>query len=319
MTPQANPVASDRVAIVMTLVPYVIEHGPTKVEDAARLFGVTPKVMREMVENLNVIGLPGGMDNELFSIDWDAFDEQDEIVLVNVVAFERAPRLTSREAAALLAGLQYAQAVPAVASQGVVAGLLTKLARGAGAAPGQLVLAPDPVDDVRATVSDALVRGRAVSFTYRPIDGDAMTRTVDPIRILAIDAQWYLRGWCHLREAVRTFHLERVSDLEVTDTPAGEHDDQETALFSGSGGEVLARIRYAEHVAPLLGPYLDNAEVETGTDDASRSVATLHLSDPRALKRLATRRGGAVEVLEPTEARDAAVEWANAGLAQYRR
>jgi len=316
MSAQANPVASDRVAIVMTLVPYIIEHGPTKVEDAARLFGVTPAVMREMVENLNVIGLPGGMDNELFSIDWDAFDEQDEIVLVNVVAFERAPRLTSREAAALLAGLQYAQAVPVVAEQGVVSGLIAKLSRGAGAPPGELVLAPDPVDDVRATVSDALTRGRAVSFTYRPVDGEAMTRTVDPIRILASDAQWYLRGWCHLRRAVRTFHLERVSDLVVTDIPAGTHDDHETALFSGSRGEVAVRIRYANDLAPLLGQYLDQAEIESGPDE---SVATLHVADPRALKRLATRRGGGVEVIEPADARIAAAEWAKAGLARYGR
>ncbi len=316
-TPRSNPVASDRVAIVMTLVPYVIEHGPTKVEDAARLFGVTPAVMREMVENLNVIGLPGGMDNELFSIDWDAFDERDEIVLVNVVAFERAPRLTSREAAALLAGLQYAQALPAVAEQGVVAGLLAKLARGAGAVPGEIVLAPDPVDDVRATVSEALTRGRAVSFAYRPIDGEAMTRTVDPIRILAIDAEWYLRGWCHLRRAVRTFHLERVSELEVTDIQAGHHDDQETELFAGPRGEVVARIRFADHVAPLLGQYLDHAEVERTPDAAGRSIATLHVSDPRALRRLAARRGGAVEVLEPAAAREATARWAAAALARY--
>lgn len=313
-----NPVAADRVAIVMTLVPYVIEHGPTKVEDAARLFGVTPVVMREMVENLNVIGLPGGMDNELFSIDWDAFDEQDEIVLVNVVAFERAPRLSSREAAALLAGLQYAQAVPAVAEQGVVSGLLAKLSRGAGTTPGELVLAPDPVDDVRATVSHAMTRGRALSFTYRPIDAPEMTRTVDPIRILAIDAQWYLRGWCHLRKAVRTFHLERVSDLVVTDIPAAQHEDHETGLFAGPSGEVVARIAYADHVAPLLGQYLDHAEVAKSPDDPDRSVATLHVGDPRALKRLATRRGGAVEVLEPAEAREAAAEWAAAGLDRYR-
>ncbi|MFT4219733.1 MAG: WYL domain-containing protein [Microbacterium sp.] len=310
-----NPVAADRVAIVMTLVPYVVEHGPTKVEDAARLFGVTPAVMREMVENLNVIGLPGGMDNELFSIDWDAFDENDEIVLVNVVAFERAPRLTSREAAALLAGLQYAQAVPVVAQQGVVAELIAKLARGAGAAPGELVLAPDPVDDVRATVSDALTRGRAVSFTYRPLDGGEMVRTVDPIRILSSDAQWYLRGWCHLRRAVRTFHLERVSELVVTDIVAGAHDDHETALFAGPSGEVVARIRYPDHAAPLVGQYLDNAQVET--DGQGFSVATIHVGDPRALRRLAARRGGVVEVVEPDEARAAAAEWAAAALARY--
>lgn len=306
--------ATDRVSIVMTLVPYVIEHGPTSVTDAARLFDVPPETMREMVENLSVIGLPGGMANDLFDIDWDAFDERDEIHLVNVVAFERAPRFTSREAAALLAGLQYAQAVPAVARQGIVAGLIAKLSRGAADAPAELVLAPDPVDEVRATVSDALDRGVAVEFTYTRPDGEPTTRTVDPIRILAIDGQWYLRGWCHLREATRTFHLDRVSDLVVTDVPAGDHDDAETALLSGPGGEVAVRIRFHNHVGPLLGQYLDHAEVTAGDEE---STATVFVADARSLKRLAARRGGAVVIESPPQAREAAVSWAAAGLAQY--
>lgn len=306
--------ATDRVAIVMTLVPYVIEHGPVAVAEAAREFDVTPDEMRAMVGNLSVIGLPGGMDHELFDLDWEAFEERDEIELTNIVAFERAPRLTAREAAALLAGLQLAQALPAVAEQGVVAGLIAKLARGASTAPGELVVAVDPIDDVRRTVSSALERGVALTFSYRKLDGEATTRTVDPVRILVSDDQWYLRGWCHLREDIRTFHLDRVSDLELTDIPAASHDDAETSVYSGAGAEVAVRIRYPNHIGPLLGQYLDHASIEAG-DDAS--TATLHVADPRSLKRLAARRGGSVIIEEPADARRAAAEWAAAGLARY--
>jgi len=170
------------------------------------------------------------------------------------------------------------------------------------------------VDEVRTTVSDALDSGVAVRFTYTRPDGDPIPRTVDPIRILAIDGQWYLRGWCHLRQAVRTFHLDRVSDLVVTDIPAGNHDDVETSLLSGPGGEVAVRIRFQNHVAPLLGQYLDHAEVESGDAESS---ATVYVADTRSLRRLAARRGGAVVVESPPQAREAAVAWAAAGLAQY--
>ncbi|MGC5223021.1 helix-turn-helix transcriptional regulator [Micromonospora sp. DT81.3] len=308
---------SDRVSIVMTLVPYLIEKGPVPVAKAAADFDVSPQVMRKMAEGLTLIGLPSGMDNDLFGIDWDLLDEHDELALDldHIVAFERAPRLTSREAAALLAGLQLAQSLPGVASRGVVAGLIAKLARGAGAPPAELVLTADPVDEVREAVMDALDRGVAVSFTYRrPDAASATTRTVDPVRVLINDAQWYLRGWCHMRQDIRTFHLDRVSDLVVTDIPSGRHDDPETQVFSGDGGDLEIRVTYPNHLAPLLGQYLDHAVVEQG---AGRSSATLRVADEQALKRLAARRGGAVVIEEPEAARVAAVEWAEAGLAQY--
>lgn len=307
--------ALDRVGVVMALVPYLQQHGATSVDVAAERFDVAPALMREIVENLNVIGLPGGMDHELFGIDWDAFDERDEIVLVNVVAFERAPRLTSREAAALLAGLQYLQAaVPSMAGRDVVAGLLAKLARGASDAPGEVAVAVDPVDDVRATVAEALDRGVAVSFRYRSIDGDVTERTVDPIRLLSSESQWYLRAWCHLRRDIRTFHLERASDLVATDIPAAEHEDDETSLLPGRGGDVRVHVRFPTSATPLLGQYLEHADVHI---DGESATAVVYVADPRALTRLAARRGGEVEILDPPAARGAAADWARTALAQY--
>ena len=84
--------ASDRVSIVMTLVPYLIEKGPVPVAQAAADFDVSPEVMRKMAESLTLIGLPSGMDNDLFGIDWDLLDEHDELALDldHIVAFERA-------------------------------------------------------------------------------------------------------------------------------------------------------------------------------------------------------------------------------------
>ena len=100
----------------------------------------------------------------------------------------------------------------------------------------------------------------------------------------------------------------------VTDIPSGQHDDPETQVFSGDGGDLEIRVTYPTHLTPLLGQYLDHAVVEEGGE---RSSAVLRVADEQALKRLAARRGGAVVIEEPEAARAAAVEWAEAGLAQY--
>ena len=320
MTARRPLVATDRAALMLQLVPYLVGKGEVSLAEAAAEFDVTPEQMRSMVEKLTVIGLPGErgywqMANDLFDIDWDLLDEQDLIVITNSVALERSPKLTAREAAALLAGLQLARSIPGVGDTDLSAGLLAKLSRGASATPAEVILAPEPVDAVRDLVAEALRQRVAVSFTYKAPDAAPTTRTVDPVKVHIASGQWYLQGWCHLREAMRTFHLDRVSALELTAIPITHAGEPAPDWFATPAGDVVARVRFPASMAPLLGDYLERAALET-TD--GMSIATMRVADELSLRRLAARRAGIVEVLEPPAARRAVAEWAEAGLAQYR-
>ncbi|MCM3780316.1 helix-turn-helix transcriptional regulator [Microbacterium hydrocarbonoxydans] len=320
MSAQAKPLlAADRVRVYLTLVPYLLEHGQVSLQEAATEFGVTPNEMRQMVEKLTVIGLPGDsgywqQPQEMFDINWDLLDEEDVIEITNDVALRRVPRFTAREAAALLAGLQMVAAVPAVSDSGLVTGLISKLSRGAADAPAEVVVAPSAVDEVRRVVSQGVRDGVAVSFTYQAPDAAPTTRTVDPVQVLITNAQWYLQGWCHMRKAMRTFHLDRVSDARLTDIPITHAGDHVPEAFAAAADEGEVRVRIPERIAPLLRGFLTGDEVE-----AKDGVVTarLHLADPRGIKRLAARFGGVMEVIEPGVARTAAREWAAAGLALY--
>jgi len=312
-------IATDRAALILQLVPYLIAKGEVSITEAADEFEVTDAQMRTMVQTLTVIGRPGDggywqMPNDLFDIDWELLDQHDLISITNSVGLERSPKLTAREAAALLTGLQLARAIPGVGGTEVFNGLLSKLARGASSTPADVILAPAPVDAVRDAVAEALRRGVAVSFTYKAPDAAPTTRTVDPIKVLIATGEWYLQGWCHLREAMRTFHLDRVSDLELTDIAIEHGQDPVPEWFESGTGDIVARIRFPESVAPLLGDYLDRATVETV---GGVSTATMRVADEYSLRRLAGRRAGVVEIIEPEPARHAAAAWAEAGLAQY--
>lgn len=319
MTPSATPLlAADRVRLYLTLVPYLVERGQVTLTEAAADFGVTPEQMRSMVEKLTVIGLPGEdgywqLPQEMFDIDWDLLDEHDIIEITNEVALRRVPRFTAREAAALLAGLQMVAAVPAVADSGLVSGLIAKLSRGAADAPVDVVVAPAVVSDVQNVVSRALQDGVAVAFTYQAPDADPTTRTVDPMQILITNGQWYLQGWCHLRQAIRTFHLDRVSDPQLTDIAITHRDEHLPQTFGQDDADAVI-VRVPERLSPLLGAYPSE---EIAREDGQLTVR-LRMADPRSIKRLATRFGGALEVLEPAVARATTREWAAAGLALYR-
>ena len=320
MTARRTLVATDRAALMLQLVPYLVGKGEVSITEAADEFDVAPEQMRTMVEKLTVIGLPGDggywqMSNDLFDIDWDLLDEQDIVVITNAVGLERSPKLTAREAAALLAGLQLARTIPGVGDTELFGGLLAKLARGASGTPAAMIVAPGPVDTVRDVVADALRRRVAVSFTYKAPDAEPTTRTVDPVKVHIASEQWYLQGWCHLREAMRTFHLDRVSDLELTGIPSTHAEEPAPGWFEPDESDIVARIRFPDAVAPLLGDYLDRAGLTT---EGGTTVATMRVADEFSLRRLAVRHGGEVEIIEPAGARRAAAAWADAGLAQYR-
>ena len=94
------------------------------------------------------------------------------------------------------------------------------------------------------------------------------------------------------------------------------------SIVSASGGRSEHAVIFYEAalgiglaVGPLLGDYLDRASLETAD---GVTVATMHVADEYSLRRLVAKRGGDVEVLEPLAARQAAAEWADAGLSQYR-
>jgi predicted DNA-binding transcriptional regulator YafY len=61
----------------------------------------------------------------------------------------------------------------------------------------------------------AIRSGKRIRFAYESNYGTASRREIEPYAVMHTDGRWYLIGRCLLREALRTFRLDRVSDLQV--------------------------------------------------------------------------------------------------------
>ena len=48
---------------------------------------------------------------------------------------------------------------------------------------------------------------------------------VDPLRVFVLDGYGYLEAWCYSAEALRTFRLDRIAAVEVTDVPMSSAHD----------------------------------------------------------------------------------------------
>jgi predicted DNA-binding transcriptional regulator YafY len=58
----------------------------------------------------------------------------------------------------------------------------------------------------------------ATSFAYQAFDGAKTSREVEPYSVLYHDGRWYMIGYCRLRLAVRSFRLDRMTDLQVLES-----------------------------------------------------------------------------------------------------
>lgn len=57
---------------------------------------------------------------------------------------------------------------------------------------------------------------RVVRIRYTSRDGATTTRDVEPVLFASPNGQWYLVGWCRMRDAMRWFTVSRIEGASVT-------------------------------------------------------------------------------------------------------
>jgi len=315
--------AQDKLAFLLSLVPFLMDRDRISVAEAAAHFDMEPEQIRAAVRLIAVSGIPGEtaqyQDGDLFDISWDDLEHNDQIVLTHRVAIDDSPRFSAREAAALIAGLQYLSALPEHADRAAIDSIMAKLSRGASARPVQVAVESTETDLTLALIRDSVAAGLQLEFDYQSSTGEQQRRRVDPLRVESLDANWYLRAWCHLREAVRTFRIDRISNPAVTDeaiTLRRADVSLPDTLFDASDDDLVVTIEIAAAALPLLADYLPESTTAPGHDGRVRT--RVRVSHFHGLKRLIATMPGIATVVEPEAARRVIAEWAEAGAARYR-
>jgi predicted DNA-binding transcriptional regulator YafY len=69
-------------------------------------------------------------------------------------------------------------------------------------------------------LADAIRRRRRLRMTYRAFSGDETRRELSPHGLVVHSGRWYLAGFDHLREDLRTFRVDRMLRMRVIDETA---------------------------------------------------------------------------------------------------
>lgn len=155
---------------------------------------------------------------------------------------------TDDEALALTLSLMAGQQLGLAASAPAIEGALTKVERVLPSAMRERVLALRKalVLDVNApnvyvamkilsALSLAVHHHRQTDIVYQAKADDITERIIDPYGIVAYEGRWYVAGYCHLREAIRVFRLDRIQSVDMrerTFAPPADFDSFSYVLDS---------------------------------------------------------------------------------------
>ncbi|WP_199432146.1 helix-turn-helix transcriptional regulator [Qaidamihabitans albus] len=315
--------STERMPRLLALVPYLLARPGIRIEEAARDFDVSARQLRKDLELLWMCGLPGYGPGDLIDLSFDG----DTVSVTYDAGMRRPLRLTGGEATALLIALRALAETPGVLDTDAVHRAIAKIEAAAGAAQPSGVVVGMGVREAattartRETVRAALQVGRALRIRYYSASRDRITdRTVDPMRLLIVQAIGYLEAWCRLAGDVRLFRLDRFDDIVVLDEPSAppahaEPTDLSGGVFSPEPDHPEAEIVLdpdARWVAEYY-PCEELAELDGG-----RLRVLMRYGDQSWMVRLVLGLGGRARVERPAELAEAVRQRAAAALARAR-
>lgn len=178
-----------------------------------------------------------------------------------------------------------------------------------------------------AAVVSALVRRQRLEVRYRARGtGEDSTRLLSPQRLTHYRDRWYLDAYCHHREALRSFAVERLEVLALgaepaLDVTAGELDvalASSYGIFSGAPTATAELLFSATAARWVADEQWHPAQVSEWLPDGRWRLQLPYHHDEELLMDL-LRHGAEVEVLKPATLRRAIARRLRMALGQYEK
>jgi predicted DNA-binding transcriptional regulator YafY len=175
------------------------------------------------------------------------------------------------------------------------------------------------------TVSSALLQRKQLNISYHARgDNTHSARTVSPQHLVHYRDNWHLDGWCHTKQALRTFALDCILSAQINETPAKgiANEVLEAHFASGYGifaghAEHTAIIRFTPERARWVSGERWHPQQQTEWLDDGSYQLHIPYSDPRELMMDIMRHLPDVEVIAPESLKHAIFRRLEAALQKY--
>jgi proteasome accessory factor C len=317
---RATARVEERLARMLVVVPYLIQHPGTTLEEASALFDIPVPQLRRDVQQLFLAGLPPYGPGDLIDVD---IDEDGGVWISMADHFARPLRLTRQEALAVYLRATEVAGTPGMPGAPALAAALAKLRAALGpdtlgeaggiegVAAGE---APAYLDAIRAA---ARATERVRIAYVAASTGERTERTIEPEAVFASAGHWYVAAWDTDVDDERLLRIDRIASLDDTGERFEPRGLQGAGrpLYTAGDRDVAVRVLLRPSARWVAEYYLATDAQEH--EDGSLTV-TLPTRQITWLARLFLRLGNDATVLEPPEVRDAVVAQAAETLVRYR-
>lgn len=158
-------------------------------------------------------------------------------------------------------------------------------------------------DQIFNKMKQAIFDRRILNFSYFGSDGQHLSRSVKPIKLIFKSKDWYLYGFCLLRNDYRFFKLTRIKDLMITT----ETFTREASVMPKAKMEmphyntVSVSLKFSPQVAFRV---YDEFSDDVTIDQENYLYVTTDLPDHEVIYHYLLTFGDNVEVLAPAHIRD---------------
>jgi len=151
-----------------------------------------------------------------------------------------------------------------------------------------------------------LTRSRLWIRHYNRKDDRETEREISPQRLVHYRANWYVDGWCHLREDLRSFAVDAIRAAELRDArakeiPAAELDEHLGAGYGIFAGKKVqwATLRFTPEAARWVSAQSWHPKQRARFEKDGSYVLELPYAEDRELLMEIMKHGPDVEVLAP--------------------
>jgi proteasome accessory factor C len=248
-----GPVAPERFAVLQALLAHLLARCGDEprvtipAKELSERFSLDAEQLAEHLSLLNLVNFGGGCYAIYATLDGDQVHVEKELF---GDAFRRPPRLTPLEARAIRLALEFVG--PMIAAEANRP--LDRVRRKLEETFGQFELREGPEPEAGSeeerfvrTLSEAIEKHRVVEIEYLAVGEDLSVRRIEPHALERELPWWYVHSWDHTKDAQRSFRLDRMRRVELTEEPFEPRPGLEPTKLSEAR---TARVLASGKVAP---------------------------------------------------------------------
>ncbi len=177
------------------------------------------------------------------------------------------------------------------------------------------------------TVAGALLQRKRLSIRYHGrSNNEESQREISPQRLTHYRDNWYLDAWCHHKNGLRSFAVDRLQAAKALEKSAEDISEQELdAHFASSYGIFSGRpthsavLRFTPERARWVADEQWHPQQQGNFLEDGSYELRIPYSDPRELVMDVLKHGGEVEVIEPESLRQQLREQLRNALGKYEK